>query len=116
MLTNYILCVTTCLIGKTEELVSSLEEHFEGLEVFVEEQLRELEDGVKDVVEAIDRKIVIEAERKRWTYGTVGQGIDIVRRGWPQEHHVFSIQSREVSMSLPGRPKAEHELGPPKKV
>jgi hypothetical protein len=116
MFTNELLFATTRLIGKMEEVVISLEDHVGGLEVFVEDQLHKLEEGLMDVVEAIDRKVVIEAERKHWTYRTVGQGIDIVRRGWSQEGHVLTSQSRDVSKSLPGRPAAAHELGPPKKV
>jgi hypothetical protein len=116
MLTNYILCVTTCLIGKTEAIFSVVEDPIGSMEVFVEEQMKGLEKGLLDVLEAIDRKVIIEGARTRWTYATVGQGIDIIRRGWPQERHVFSSQSRDVSKSLPGRPNTAQELGPPKKV
>jgi hypothetical protein len=85
--------------------------------MFVEDQMQVLQEGVVlDVLEAIDRKLIIEAEQKRWTYAMVGHGLDIIRRAWPQEHHVFSSQSRDISKSLPGRPKSEQELGPPQKV
>jgi hypothetical protein len=72
--------------------------------------------GLKDVVEATDCKVFIEAERKKWTYGTVGQGLDIPRLGWAQEHHIFLSQTKDLTKNLPGRPPAGQELGPPKKV
>jgi hypothetical protein len=71
---------------------------------------------VLDVLEAEDREVVINTKPKAWNFGTVGQGLDVMRLVWPQDRHVFSSQTKDVQHSVPGRPKAEYELGPPKKV
>jgi hypothetical protein len=69
-----------------------------------------------DVLEAEDRNLIIKPKRKTWTFGTVGQGLDVMRLVWPQDRHIFSSQTKDVHQSVPGRPEAELELDPPKKV
>jgi hypothetical protein len=72
--------------------------------------------NVPDVLEAEDRNMVMDSKRTTWTFGTVGQGLDVMHLVWPHDRQVFSSQTRDVQSSVPGRPKAEYELGPPKKV
>jgi hypothetical protein len=103
------------LIGKTERVdLCTIEQLIKGKTVataeFVESQ------GGLDVLEAEDRTVIIPPHRKGWTYGTVGQGVDILRLAWPKETHIFSCQTKNFRPSLPGRPLVELELGPPKKV
>jgi hypothetical protein len=69
-----------------------------------------------DVLEAEDRNLIIKPKRNTWTFGTVGQGLDVMRLVWPQDRHIFSSQTKDIHQSVPGRPEAELELGPPKKV
>jgi hypothetical protein len=38
-----------------------------------------------DVLEAVDQNVVIEMKHKAWTFGTVGQSLDVMWLVWSQD-------------------------------
>jgi hypothetical protein len=62
------------------------------------EKVDALEDMVDmpEVLEADDHKVVFQPKNHIWKYGTVGQGVDVMRLVWPNETHVFSCQTKDV--------------------
>jgi hypothetical protein len=57
------------VVGKLEEVV--------GVDLLGKRFPTETEEFL-DVLEAKDQNVVIEAKHKAWTFGTVGQGLDVM--------------------------------------
>jgi hypothetical protein len=69
-----------------------------------------------DILEAPGRQIhqPVQASH-RWRFGTLGNGLDLIRQVWLSAEHVFSSQTVGIVSKLEGRPVAL-EVGPPSRV
>jgi hypothetical protein len=56
-------------------------------------------------------KLPLASTMQKWTYGTVGYGVDM-----PRLVHICLSQANNFQNRLPGRPQAEAEIGTPWKV
>jgi hypothetical protein len=70
------------LVGKTKKIGSDMiEKLIKG--VTNVEDLPVVE-GMPDVIEAEDRQVIFTPRAQVWKYGTVGQGVDVMRLVWPK--------------------------------
>jgi hypothetical protein len=74
---------------------------------------RNLSTTSKDVLEVPDVVVKLSDERRAWTYGSVGVGVDYGPKIWKEHHHVFAAHAQQTTHV---EPSAAVQLGDPNRL
>jgi hypothetical protein len=78
-----------------------------------EDENRDLSTISKDVLEVPDVAVKLSDERRAWTYGSIGVGVDYGPKIWKEHHHVFSAHAQQTTHV---EPSAAVQLGNPNRL
>jgi hypothetical protein len=74
---------------------------------------RDLSTTSKDVLEVPDVVVKLSDERRAWTYGSIGVGVDYGPKIWKEHQHVFSAHAQQTTHV---EPSAAVQLGNPNRL
>jgi hypothetical protein len=78
-----------------------------------EDEYRDLSTTSNDVLEVPDVVVKLSDERRAWTYGSVGVGVDYGPKIWKEHHHVFAAHAQQTTHV---EPSVAVQLGDPNRL